>query len=92
MNSAQCCLCPEILTEPYQRAPEQRSHYFKPQGSKDPVAIEGSPWGHFLKTLSALTGGRERSTLNIFAPGAKGKRENCSLWGGDQLGRGELWG
>lgn len=79
-NSAQHCLCSEILTEPYQRAPGQRSHYFKPLGSKIPVAIEGSSWGHFLKTLSALTGDRERSTLNIFAPGAKGKRENCSLW------------
>lgn len=56
MNSVQRCLCSEILTEPHQRAPKQRSHYFKPLGSKGPV--EGSSWGHFLKTLCALTGGR----------------------------------
>lgn len=87
MNSAQRCLCSEVLTEPYERAPEQRSRYFKPLGSQSSGATEGSSWGHFLETLSALTGGRERGTLNIFAPGAKGKRENCS-----QLGSGELWG
>lgn len=58
VNSAQRCLFPEVLTEPCQRAPEQRSHYFKPLGSKASGAIEGSSWGHFLETLSALTGGR----------------------------------
>lgn len=82
MNSAQHCLCSEILTEPHQRAPGRRSHYFKALGSKGPVAIEGSSWGHFLKALSALTGDRQRGILNISAPGAKGKRENCSLWVG----------
>lgn len=91
MNSAQRCLCSEILTEPYRRVPEQRSYYFKPLGSKGPVAIEGSSWGHFLETLSALTGGRGKEHPNSFAPGAKGKRENGSLWGSGQLGMGELW-
>lgn len=93
VNSAQGCLCSEVLTEPWQRAPERGSHYFKPLRSEGSVVIEGSSWGHFLKTLSALTGGRGKEDPKHFCSRSQGQEGKSQPMGSGQLeGKGGSFG
>lgn len=85
MNSAQGCLCLQVLTKLHERTLEQRSHYLRLLGSKGPAAIEGSSWRHFLKALSALTGGREKQHPKHFCSRSQGQEGKLQPMGGGQL-------